>query len=118
MKPYFYRFKPVRVLDGDTVEGDLDLGFRLTQRVHVRLAGYDAPETHRPKDDEERQKGLLCKQYMEQLMKLAQEYFCESKSIDLYNRPTGLLFYKASNGDLIEVNKLMVTFIQTNNLGK
>jgi micrococcal nuclease len=118
MKPYFYRFKPIRVIDGDTIEGDLDLGFRLTQRVHVRLAGYDAPETYRPKDDEEKQKGLLCKQYLEKIIGSAKEFFCGSKSIDLYNRPTGLIYYKAPNGDMIEVNRLMITFIQTNGLNK
>lgn len=117
MKPYFYRFKPIRVIDGDTVEGDLDLGFRLTQRVHVRLAGYDAPETYRPKDVDEKTKGLRCKEYLEQIVSLGKEMFCESKSIDLYNRPTGILYYQ-SGIELIEINKLMITFIQTNGLQK
>lgn len=35
----------MRVVDGDTVVVDVDLGFRLRQEMVVRLAGIDAPET-------------------------------------------------------------------------
>ena len=35
----------VRVLDGDTVEVDVDLGFDISKRVIVRLNGVNAPET-------------------------------------------------------------------------
>ena len=34
-----------RVIDGDTIDLDIDLGFHLTSRVRVRLLGVDAPET-------------------------------------------------------------------------
>lgn len=41
---YQYRCKPHRVVDGDTVDLDVDLGFHLTVRIRVRLAGIDTPE--------------------------------------------------------------------------
>ena len=45
MQPYHYRFDLVRVVDGDTVEIDIDLGFDLTLRNQmVRLSGIDTPE--------------------------------------------------------------------------
>ena len=56
---YEYQAKVIRVLDGDTVEVDVDLGFSSTMRMKIRViakstAGFDTPETWRPKDDEER----------------------------------------------------------------
>ena len=41
---YEYRASNIRVIDGDTVEADLDLGFGVTVRHILRLAGIDAPE--------------------------------------------------------------------------
>lgn len=41
---YTYAARVIRVIDGDTIVADLDLGFRLTIRVHVRVADWSAPE--------------------------------------------------------------------------
>jgi micrococcal nuclease len=44
-EPFVYRLKTVaKVVDGDTVDLDLDLGFSITLRQRVRLIGVDAPE--------------------------------------------------------------------------
>ena len=51
---YEYRIKNVvRVVDGDTVDVEIDLGFSLTKKERIRLAGIDTPET-RTKNDEEK----------------------------------------------------------------
>ena len=39
-----YRAKVVRVVDGDTVDLDVDLGFYMTTRIRARLLGVDTPE--------------------------------------------------------------------------
>jgi micrococcal nuclease len=39
-----YRAKLVRCVDGDTVELDVDLGFKVTMREKFRLTGIDTPE--------------------------------------------------------------------------
>ena len=39
-----YRAKVVRVVDGDTIDLDVDLGFYTTLRIRGRLAGVDTPE--------------------------------------------------------------------------
>lgn len=45
MQPaYRYRAHVARVVDADTLELDVDLGFRVTIRVAVRVRGVDAPE--------------------------------------------------------------------------
>lgn len=41
---YDYRCMVIRVLDGDTLEADIDLGFRITYRQTIRLVAMNAPE--------------------------------------------------------------------------
>jgi micrococcal nuclease len=56
-EPFVYRLKAlVKVVDGDTLDLDLDLGFSLVLRQRVRLYGLDAPEI-RSKDPSEKAKG-------------------------------------------------------------
>lgn len=58
---YTYKCKINKVLDGDTVQIDLDLGFNITLiNQKVRLAGIDTPES-RTTNEEEKQRGLLSK---------------------------------------------------------
>lgn len=47
-QPYTYRARPVRVIDGDTLVADLDLGFDTTLRTTLRLAGCNARELSEP----------------------------------------------------------------------
>ena len=42
---YEYKFKPLRVIDGDTVDGMIDLGFNVSLKERIRLYGINAPET-------------------------------------------------------------------------
>jgi micrococcal nuclease len=46
--PYHYNAKIVRVVDGDTVDVELDLGFNTFTRQRLRMLGYDAPERKQP----------------------------------------------------------------------
>ena len=63
--PYEYFFKPTRVVDGDTVDGFIDLGFSVHRQIRVRLGGIDAPET-RTRDKEEKVFGFAAKEKLEQ----------------------------------------------------
>lgn len=47
-RDYIYNADLIRIIDGDTIEVDLDLGFRITQRIPVRLAHINAPEMRTP----------------------------------------------------------------------
>jgi len=62
-----YHVNVVRVIDGDTVEVDLDLYPGLTKRVKIRLLGVNAPET-RTRDQCEKAAGLKAKEEMRRLM--------------------------------------------------
>lgn len=58
---YQYRAKILKVVDGDTVEIDLDLGFNIVlSNQRVRMAGVDTPES-RTSNTEEKPRGMLSK---------------------------------------------------------
>jgi micrococcal nuclease len=63
---YTYKCKINKVLDGDTVEIDLDLGFNTTlANQKVRLLGIDTPES-RTANKEEKPRGLLSKKKLQE----------------------------------------------------
>lgn len=62
---YEYKCKLRRVVDGDTVDVDIDLGFGIwMQNERIRLHGVDTPES-RTRDLEEKKYGLAAKAYVE-----------------------------------------------------
>ena len=50
---YEYKIQVTRVLDGDTVDGIIDLGYKTYVRKRIRFLGFNAPET-RTRDKEEK----------------------------------------------------------------
>ena len=62
---YEYKIKEVvKVVDGDTVDLNIDLGFNLTKKERVRLAGIDTPES-RTRDLKEKELGIEAKEFLE-----------------------------------------------------
>jgi len=64
---YEYKGKITRVVDGDTVDCTLNLGFNIHHSCRVRLLGIDTPES-RTRDREEKARGLLSKQTLKDLL--------------------------------------------------
>lgn len=65
---YEYRCKVVRVIDGDTVDVDIDLGFGVwLHKERVRLHGIDTPES-RTRDLEEKKYGLAAKEFLTKML--------------------------------------------------
>ena len=61
---YEYRCKVVKIIDGDTVDVDIDLGFGVWMRdQRIRLYGIDTPES-RTSDDQEKVYGLAAKDFV------------------------------------------------------
>jgi len=60
---YHYRAAVVRVVDGDTVDVMLELGFNVSLKERVRLYGINAPES-RTRDKSEKVKGLAAKDFV------------------------------------------------------
>jgi micrococcal nuclease len=61
---FSYRVKKVtKVVDGDTIDVTLDMGFDILYQQRVRLFGIDTPES-RTRDKEEKKYGLLSKYFL------------------------------------------------------
>jgi micrococcal nuclease len=63
MKPYYYIADIVKVYDGDTVTAVVDLGFKTSVKIKIRLVGIDTPEI-RTKDLDEKEKGLITRDWL------------------------------------------------------
>tara|TARA_B100000524_G_C23470899_1_gene306076 strand:- start:41 stop:469 length:429 start_codon:yes stop_codon:yes gene_type:complete len=62
---YEYKSRVIKVVDGDTIDVDIDLGFDIIlSNQRIRLAGIDTPES-RTRDLEEKKFGLLAKEMVE-----------------------------------------------------
>lgn len=66
--PYIYRARCTRVVDGDTVDLIVDMGFRVTGHFRFRLFGIDTPELNAP-DEKERARAVAAKARVEALVK-------------------------------------------------
>ena len=64
---YTYNIKLDRVVDGDTIDAVIDLGFNVSIKKRVRFSGVNTPEC-RTKDLEEKSKGLAAKDRVKQLL--------------------------------------------------
>jgi len=60
---YEYGCKVTRVVDGDTVDCILDLGFSILHKCRVRLYGIDTPES-RTRDKDEKVRGKLAAKFL------------------------------------------------------
>lgn len=81
MKPFVYRCTVDRVVDGDTVDVNIDLGFNTwLMKRRVRLKGVDTPEC-RTRDELEKQFGLLAKSVVEGFCPVGSQILVET-SID------------------------------------
>ena len=63
-KLFHYKATVDRVIDGDTIDVVLDLGFDISYRGRIRFQGINAPES-RTRDAVEKQAGLAAKRYVE-----------------------------------------------------
>ena len=68
---YEYRCKVIKVIDGDTVDVDIDLGFDIIIKgERVRIMGIDTPES-RTRDKVEKKYGLKSKKFLQDQLKKA-----------------------------------------------
>lgn len=76
---YEYRCKILRVIDGDTVDVDIDLGFGVwLHKERVRLFGIDTPES-RTRDLEEKKYGLAAKAFVEKQMPVGSDQILQTQ---------------------------------------
>lgn len=92
IQPYQYKAKIVRVVDADTVDVDVDLGFSLTIRQRFRIDGFDAPETWRPRNEAEREHGERATARAIELLMGKDIHIQSSKVAGIYGRYGAIIF--------------------------
>tara|TARA_R100001594_G_scaffold126921_1_gene164362 strand:+ start:1645 stop:2025 length:381 start_codon:yes stop_codon:yes gene_type:complete len=109
---YTYKAKLDRVIDGDTIDAHIDLGFDVTIHKRIRLAGIDTPES-RTRDLEEKARGLAAKEYLVTVLSSG-DFILESKEVGKYGRVLGTILLNAKlNGyetdeEYININDLLI----------
>jgi micrococcal nuclease len=112
---YEYNVRILRVVDGDTVDVDIDLGFGMIyKKQRVRLHGIDTPES-RTRDKEEKKYGKAAKAHLELLLTDKVRMLCHDKG--KFGRILGELFMLAEEGarhngfedSWVSVNQQMIT---------
>jgi micrococcal nuclease len=93
--PYIYRIKQItRVIDGDTIDAGIDLGFDISLTKRIRLAGVDTPES-RTSDANEKKYGLEAKEWLKHKVENAEHILIKTElpdSTEKYGRIIGHLF--------------------------
>ena len=94
---YKYKAKLIRVIDGDTVDALIDLGFSVWVKKRIRLYGINTPET-RTRDLNEKQAGIAAKKRLQELIDNSGGTFqIQSHGIGKYGRCLGTLFINDTN---------------------
>jgi micrococcal nuclease len=107
--PYIYRIKDIhKVVDGDTIDADIDLGFDISLTKRIRLAGIDTPES-RTTDAKEKALGLEVKEWLKHRLEFAKDIIIKTElpdSTEKYGRIIGHLYI---NGEEVSINNQMIS---------
>jgi micrococcal nuclease len=106
--PYIYRIRSIhKVVDGDTIDADIDLGFDISLTKRIRLAGVDTPES-RTADANEKKYGLESKEWLKKRCENAKDILIKTElpdSTEKYGRIIGHLYI---NGEETSLNNQMI----------
>jgi micrococcal nuclease len=95
-KPFVYAIADVvRVVDGDTIEATIDLGFSTLRKVTIRLAGLDAPERKGPSKHAAQLVASFVSRWFrcgERYIGVPKGYVLESTALDKYGRSLGRVY--------------------------
>jgi micrococcal nuclease len=106
MYEYYVR-KVENVVDGDTIDVLIDLGFDILFQSRVRLAGIDTPES-RTKDLKEKALGLESKEYLKKALKDAKSVVIKTEKMDSSEKYGRILGWVYINGETVSLNDMMI----------
>jgi len=105
---YEYRIKKVtNVVDGDTIDVEIDLGFSVSYAQRLRLAGIDTPES-RTTDKAEKVLGLEAKEYLKSKVKDAKDVIVKTEKPDSSEKYGRILGWVYVDGSTKSVNEQMI----------
>jgi micrococcal nuclease len=105
---YEYYVREVKnVVDGDTIDVIIDLGFDILFASRVRLAGIDTPES-RTADKAEKALGLEAKEYLKKQLKDAKSVIIRTEKMDSSEKYGRILGWVYINGESESINNKMI----------
>lgn len=93
---YIYNAKIIKIIDGDTIDVLVDLGFEIYKKVRCRLAGINSPKLNT-------NEGKAAKAFLISILPIDTPVIVFSKDYDKYGRSIAEIY----QGD-ININKLMI----------
>jgi micrococcal nuclease len=106
MYEYYVR-KVENIVDGDTIDVLIDLGFDILFASRVRLAGIDTPES-RTSDKAEKVLGLESKEYLKKYLKDAKSVIIKTEKMDSSEKYGRILGWVYVDGDTESINDKMI----------
>jgi micrococcal nuclease len=106
MYEYYVR-KVENVVDGDTIDVIIDLGFDILFQSRVRLAGIDTPES-RTRDLKEKALGLESKEYLKKYLKDAKSVVIKTEKMNSSEKYGRILGWVYIDGDTESINDKMI----------
>ena len=103
---YEYGCKVTRVVDGDTIDVDLDLGFDIIYKCRVRLYGIDTPES-RTRNKDEKVRGKLAAKFLQNAISNGKHVILQTQLKDSKGKFGRVLASVVVDG--ININQRMVT---------
>ena len=102
MELFQYKAEVIRVVDGDTIDASVDLGFDTWKKVRIRFQGFNAPES-RTRDLEEKKRGLVAKDRVIEILKENDNKFLlKSHGVGKYGRCLGEIFVETLGEDSLQ----------------
>ena len=103
----YYVKQVTKVVDGDTIDVVIDLGFDISFTSRVRLAGIDTPES-RTKDLVEKALGLESKKYLADRIKAAKNIVIKTEKINSSEKYGRILGWLYLDGEGTSINTEMI----------
>ena len=103
----YYVNEVTNVVDGDTIDVVIDLGFDILFKSRVRLAGIDTPES-RTSDKMEKALGLEAKEYLKKHIKDAKKVVVRTEKMDSSEKYGRILGWVYLDGDSESINNKMI----------
>ena len=104
----YYVKKVTKVVDGDTIDVEIDLGFDISFSSRVRLAGIDTPES-RTTDKMEKALGLEAKAYLKHEIDSAKTVVIKTEKMDSSEKYGRILGWVFLDGATVSLNEKMIT---------
>ena len=103
----YYVKEVTKVIDGDTIDVVIDLGFSIMYKSRVRLAGIDTPES-RTTDKYEKALGLEAKKYLADRIKEAKNIVIRTEKMDSSEKYGRILGWIYVDDNTVSLNDMMI----------